>query len=125
MIQDNDLPELRTYRNLEKTLPIEFAPQLGGLVISGDSELMSVHRWFKYKEAYSPALVWEVLSAAGIKIGEPLSLLDPFCGVGTTLVSAQANTAQVKCATGIRAEPILCLRSTYKALFAKNERSPV
>src|ERR1700687_311957 len=105
MILDSDLPELSEYRRLEKGLPMQFAPELGKLVISSDNDLLPVHRWFKYKEAYSPAIPWELLSFLDIKIAKPIFVLDPFCGVGTTVLSAQLNEKQVRSALGIERNP--------------------
>jgi DNA modification methylase len=44
-----------------------------------------VYRWFKYKEAFSAALVEYLLSAYRIETGR---LLDPFAGAGTALFAA-------------------------------------
>ncbi len=106
MIQDSDLPELITYRNLEGDLPIEPAPEMARYLAPGDNESLSVHRWFKYKEAYSPALPGQLLSLTQLKDSKSLHLLDPFCGVGTTLVSAQTDPKHIRSATGIERNPL-------------------
>lgn len=47
-----------------------------------------IHRWFFYREGYSPRLVEKLLEREKISKGQ--KVLDPFCGGGTTLlVSAQ------------------------------------
>ncbi|HLA37964.1 MAG TPA: DNA methyltransferase, partial [Candidatus Brocadiales bacterium] len=43
------------------------------------------YRWFKYKEAFSAALVEYLLGQYGIASGK---VLDPFAGIGTTLFAA-------------------------------------
>lgn len=43
------------------------------------------YRWFKYKEAFSAALVEYLLGQCGIASGK---VLDPFAGIGTTLFAA-------------------------------------
>lgn len=105
MILDSDLPELKTYRELERNLPIRFAPELSRLVISSDNDSLPVHRWFKYKEAYSPAILSQVLAAHDVVVRRPASLLDPFCGVGTTLLTAQVLPNHFRSAIGIERNP--------------------
>lgn len=45
----------------------------------------SEHKWYKYKEGFSAALVRYILQQTGIKSGR---ILDPFAGAGTTLFTA-------------------------------------
>jgi DNA modification methylase len=45
-----------------------------------------VYRWFKYKEGFSSSLVKYFLKEYS---SEPVNILDPFAGVGTTLFAAQ------------------------------------
>jgi len=45
-----------------------------------------VHRWFRYREGYSTELVKKLIN--GLPKGSVI--LDPFCGCGTTLISAQS-----------------------------------
>ncbi len=60
----------------------------------------SSYRWFKYKEAFSAALVEELLQGGGVLSGH---LLDPFAGSGTALFAANALGID---ATGIEILPI-------------------
>lgn len=48
-----------------------------------------VHRWYSYKEAYSPRLPVEVLARLGA--GQSGVVADPFAGVATTALSLQHN----------------------------------
>lgn len=43
-------------------------------------------RWFKFKEAYSPRLVTDVVKEVG---GKPGRIVDPFGGCGTTAITSQ------------------------------------
>jgi len=60
----------------------------------------SSYRWFKYKEAFSAALIEELLSEKGVQSGH---ILDPFAGSGTALFAANARGLG---ATGIELLPI-------------------
>src|SRR4051812_36953389 len=70
------------------------------------------HRWYPFKEGFSSELVDHAIAAAVDKSKQKLKILDPFCGSGTTPVSAAlkgheshavevnpfcAFTARVKC----------------------------
>jgi methylase of polypeptide subunit release factors len=48
---------------------------------------LPLHSWFWYKEGYSPQIVDWAIEQEGKK---PENLLDPFCGVGTSLLTAKA-----------------------------------
>jgi len=106
MISDNQLPELRDYRILERELPIVEDSRFGALVVSSGNEQLAVHRWFRFKEAYSAGLVPALLEKYDPE-GQAFSLLDPYCGVGTTLLSAQTISTQSISATGIEYNPFV------------------
>ena len=70
------------------------------------------HRWYPFKEGFSSELVDQAIESAGGSAKRKLRILDPFCGSGTTPVSAAlkghyshavevnpfcAFTARVKC----------------------------
>ena len=46
-----------------------------------------IYNWFHYKEGFSPQLVWSLLGELDIKRGS--SVIDPFCGTGTTLLACR------------------------------------
>lgn len=47
------------------------------------------HRWFNYKEGFSPVLVDKVFDEYGLTVDSVVC--DPFCGAGTTLAVAKAR----------------------------------
>src|SRR5690348_7644922 len=106
MISDRDLPELKIYRGVEKNLPLKITPDVADLVVWGENERLPVHRWFRYKEAFSGRLLEYVLSSYRKTSGR-MSLLDPFCGVGTSLLSAQLAPATFGSAFGIERNPFV------------------
>lgn len=68
----------------------------------------AVYRWFKYKEAFSAALVEFFLSKYAVSRG---TLLDPFAGIGTALFAAGA--------CGMRAEGIELLPIGQRVISTK------
>ena len=55
------------------------------LVSFQDNKQRPFYRWFKYKEAFSAALVEHMLDDCGVTSGK---LFDPFAGIGTALFAA-------------------------------------
>lgn len=60
-----------------------------------------MHRWFKYKEAFSAQLVHKLIESFDLKA--PCNIFDPFSGVSTTLLVARERGFD---ATGIEILPI-------------------
>lgn len=61
-----------------------------------------VYRWFKYKEGFSSTLVHYLLDRLNLHSGR---LLDPFAGVGTTLLTASARGID---SVGVELLPVGC-----------------
>ncbi|MFY9821124.1 MAG: hypothetical protein WAM82_07065 [Thermoanaerobaculia bacterium] len=87
------------------------------LVSPQANEISSVHRWFRFKESFSAALVRKIINEAAEYLGNQLRLLDPFCGVGTTLLAAQqmAIDGISVSATGIEYNPFIHFVAHTKA----------
>lgn len=71
---------LELLRRIDNKLPIRSAPAFETVVNFSGSYQQPVHRWFRYREGFSPSLM-EL-----IKTGE--RVYDPFCGCGTALIEA-------------------------------------
>lgn len=71
---------VKALSKLEKNLPVVQAPELRATVHWTPSENLPVHRWFRYREGFSPYLLEHFASAK--------HRLDPFCGCGTTLLES-------------------------------------
>ena len=67
------------------------------------------HRWFYYKEGFSPDLVENLLKEFGAT--KDSVICDPFCGAGTTLAVAQANGMR---SVGFEVNPFAVLISSVK-----------
>jgi hypothetical protein len=116
MIEDSDLPELDTYRRFERRLPFAIDLSYGPYVSPARNENAPVHRWFRYKESFSAGLLKIVVEELAPDLGHQFRLLDPFCGVGTALVSSQQLGAQGYeiAATGIEQNPFSAFAACTK-----------
>lgn len=68
-----------------------------------------VHRWFVFPHSYAPELVSWLFDRLDVREGS--TVLDPFCGAGTTLVEAQRRGFQ---AIGVDLLPLAILASRAK-----------
>jgi len=57
-------------------------PEFSSLVNFSEARKEPIHRWFKYREGFSPSLVYAFFE-------NEKRVIDPFCGSGTTLVCAR------------------------------------
>ena len=71
---------VRELSALQESLPIRSAPELESSVHWTPSETVPIHRWFRYREGFSPNLFRHY--------GRSRHRLDPFCGCGTTLLES-------------------------------------
>ncbi len=71
------------------------------------------HDWYRFVLSYPPHLVRDYIDDFGLN--EKSTLLDPFCGTGTTLVEAKLHHIQ---AIGLEANPFPHLASTVKTEWA-------
>lgn len=72
---------------------------LSEMVTFSPNKNVPIHRWFYYREGYSKAFVeWAIET---YKLKGPI--LDPFCGVGTTLLTAKENGIE---STGCDVSPL-------------------
>lgn len=75
------------------------------------------HRWFSFKEAFSPNLVEFAIKSCDLPRGS--LVLDPFCGSGTTCLTATSHHMK---SIGIEVNPFLSLVSECKCTnFSPNE----
>ena len=81
------------------------------LVGSADLALHPVHRWYYYKEAFSPKLPAIVVEKLGA--GKTRSVADVCAGVGTTLLSLQTSRA-VDRVIGVEYSPFAYFAATTK-----------
>lgn len=78
-------------------------PDLAGLVHWAGAATQPIHRWFRYREGFSPALI--------TKLGLGRRILDPFCGSGSIMVGA---AQQGRTAVGIDVNPLAAFVSRVK-----------
>lgn len=75
------------------------------------------HRWFPYKEGFSPSFVRSFLDRHGIpKIGR---VLDPFAGVGTTVLEASLTG---RIGVGVEISPLAAFIARAKSLHLNRQQ---
>ncbi|MFH0836963.1 MAG: DNA methyltransferase [Candidatus Aenigmatarchaeota archaeon] len=88
---------------------IEYKPEWQQLATFVLNKTTPVHNWFYYKEGFSKELVDILIKDFGIKQGH--TVLDPFCGSGTTLLACKQNNIN---AIGLDVLPISVFASKVK-----------
>ncbi len=82
-------------------------------VVNGVNRIKSadrvVHDWYRFVLSFPPHLVRQYLDDFQLKPGQ--TILDPFCGTGTTIVEARK---QGYAAIGIESNPMACFASSVK-----------
>lgn len=73
------------------------------------ARLLPVHRWFVFPHSFAPELVGWLVGELGVERG--MTMLDPFCGAGTTLVEAEAHGVVP---VGVDLLPVAVLASNAK-----------
>ncbi|MFH1294654.1 MAG: DNA methyltransferase, partial [Candidatus Aenigmatarchaeota archaeon] len=94
-------------------MKIENMPELQDLVTFRPNLKHPVHRWFYYKEAFSRDLVNIIL-----KEFRPKTVLDPFCGTGTTLLACAEKGID---SIGFDVNPIAIIASRAKTMIYNTE----
>src|SRR5829696_2889272 len=80
---------------VDGTLVLPPRPELAPLVHWGGGAHLPVHRWFRYREGFSPGLI--------PALGLGRRILDPFCGSGSIMIGA---AQQGRRSTGIDVNPL-------------------
>lgn len=110
---DRTLADL--YDLLDERYRPEIATRYEKLVVPERVAIKPVHRWFRMKEAYSPALLDQVIEDTGLAERRGLRIFDPFMGSGTTGVSALLSNGLSDCTVGgIEVNPFLHLLASSK-----------
>ena len=78
-------------------------PELAGLVHWGGGGALPIHRWFRYREGFSPALI------RSVRLGQ--RILDPFCGSGSIMIGA---AQQGRSSVGIDVNPLAAFVARVK-----------
>ncbi|MCW5880142.1 MAG: site-specific DNA-methyltransferase [Anaerolineae bacterium] len=119
-------PMLASIRAAEQTLAGEYAdvlvvnPDLDRKLVSFQAnKTETAHRWFKYKEGFSAALMRYVFERTGIEAGH---ILDPFAGAGTALFAASDLGMD---ATGVELLPSSAEAIEVKRLLLQLDRVSV
>lgn len=99
------------YRSLESRWSVvDRQSDYGSLVTPTGNASEPIHGWFRFKEAYSHALLLRLMKDAEWMPSQDFSVFDPFAGSGTTLVSALrvAREAEVRVELlGVERNPVM------------------
>lgn len=78
------------------------------------------HRWYYFKEGFSAALIKEAINGVTDHRGRRITILDPFCGSGTTPLTGALLGHDCR---GIEVNPFLAFVSRVKSLPRKWQRA--
>lgn len=110
------------YQALEtKWSVIDRSSDYSRLVVPSGNADEPIHRWFKLKEAYSLQLLPRIFKDASFSAPTEFSILDPFVGSGTTLLSAVSLASQAGVplrAVGIERNPFIHVLASAKVAAA-------
>jgi hypothetical protein len=108
------------YERLQSRLTVEEDEAFAPLVVPNGNGAAPVHRWFHLKESFSADLLSSLVGRLGMKDKTNLSLIDPYAGVATSLVSAlgavtpKGEERQFSRILGIERNPFLHLVASTK-----------
>lgn len=119
MILDEQIPELLHYKAYEKRIAVEQCASLASSVVFRGNDDVPVHRWFRFKEGFSSGLLEQLLRRLNYRTDVPLRILDPFCGVGTSLLSAQLLEGFRIEAVGIERNPFIAFVAETKLRWSE------
>jgi len=114
----------RHYELLSATWKVEEDLNYSRLVVPTGNADLPIHRWFHLKEAYSHRLLAKVLAEVKHERAAPLAVLDPFNGIGTTILSAldlgRAKEVGRVVGRGLEVNPLLHAVSSAKLAAAQH-----
>ncbi|WP_158702802.1 hypothetical protein [Paenibacillus faecalis] len=75
------------YEEIENNINVIHDSKVSNLVHPSSSQLAPIHNWYHFKEGFAPGLLNYVIDTSEIAT-DSINIFDPFCGSGTTLLSA-------------------------------------
>ncbi len=104
-------------RRLEAEFPVIEDESYKPLVNFSQNRSLPIHSWFDYKQGYSPELIQKLVEDLGVPRNG--LILDPFNGVGTTLLAADSMGIG---SFGFDVNPVAVLASEVKnRRYSKND----
>ena len=119
MILDEQIPELLHYKEYEKSILLEQSATLASSVVFRGNDVVPVHNWFRFKEGFSSDLLQQLLDRLGHRRHSHLRILDPYCGVGTSLLSAQLLNGFSIEGIGIERNPFIAFVAETKLRWSE------
>lgn len=104
-LQINDMQQIALFPFKQECL----VPKKNGIANKLHANDRQFHDWYRFVLSFPPHLVREYISLFSLRPGQ--TILDPFCGTGTTLVEAKRQGIN---SIGIEANPVANFASTVK-----------
>ncbi len=98
------------YEEFRRGLKVEERLEWKDLATFVPNKTLPIYNWFYYKEGFAKQLVEELIKMFSLRQGD--TVLDPFCGSGTTLVACSQNGIN---AVGLDVLPTAIFASSVKA----------
>jgi DNA modification methylase len=96
-------------KRLEEQFPVTELDSYKPLVNFSQNRSLPIHSWFDYKQGYSPELIQKLVE--DLSVPKDGIILDPFNGVGTTLLAADSIGIE---SFGFDVNPVAVLASEVK-----------
>jgi hypothetical protein len=110
---------LQLYREIQKDIQIIHDNKFSDLVHPSSTQQAPVHNWYHFKEGFSHNLLNNIIDHT--KIQGEIKIFDPFCGSGTTLLSAlislKREDINVVSGLGIEVNPFIHFVAETKVNF--------
>jgi DNA modification methylase len=119
---------IEAYETFQGELSLrEAEPELHDLVRFNGNKGLPVHGWFTFKEGFSAELLPWLCQTIPCKLDDFQHILDPFCGVGTSLLAAQLayRGNNMLHAYGIEHNPFICFVAQAKLSWSRYRRDRI
>jgi hypothetical protein len=109
----------RLHQQMERRFRIvEAGPAVQSAVGFLENTTLPVHRWFRYKESFGASLM-TALGLDSLRLQHDTAVVDPFCGVGTSLLAADLQLSWKAARIGIEVNPFSAFAAETKITWRR------
>lgn len=115
------------YEEIENKINILHDSSVSNLVHPSSSQLAPIHNWYHFKEGFAPGLLNYIINTSNITF-DTINIFDPFCGSGTTLLSAlldYTGDIAISFGLGVEVNPFIHFVAETKVNFYKVNMSKI